>query len=254
MGEPDVVVEVKGLTFGWDHRPVLEDVDLVMRRSDFLAVIGPNGGGKTTLVRLLLGLLKPWKGEIRWHLRRRAGGIGYVPQRATFDPQFPATVRDVVLMGRLARRGRWRRYGPADVAAAERAMERLGLSALGAAAIGEVSGGQLQRALIARAVAGEPEILILDEPTAWVDAESRERMSELLSELHASMPIVVVTHDVTSIAAQVRQFACVNGRLFYHGDGVLSHEALEEVYGCPVELIGHDVPHRLLPGAGGEDP
>jgi zinc transport system ATP-binding protein len=207
--------------------------------------VGPNGGGKTTLLKVLLGLLTPQSGRVERDLKG-AAALGYVPQFATFDRDFPLRVADVVAMGRLGLRGPLRRYGAADRAVVASTLERLGLAPLAGAPIGELSGGQLQRALIARALAGEPEVLLLDEPLASVDAEFREVLVETLTDLHRRLPIVVVTHDLTPFAGVVRQIACMNRRLHYHPEGKLTPEMLEEVYGCPVELITHGVPHRVL--------
>ncbi|HEY3491570.1 MAG TPA: ATP-binding cassette domain-containing protein, partial [Solirubrobacterales bacterium] len=204
----------------------------------------PNGGGKTTLVKAILGLLRPWSGEVISRVPK--GHMGYVPQFSTFDRTFPLRVRDVVLMGKLGRRGSLRRYTREDREDVERILERLKLAEVGAAHVAEISGGQLQRVLIARALAVDPGILFLDEPTASIDPESREVLREILEELNQRIPVVVVTHDVTSISPMVRLIACINRRLFYHGEEIDQH-ALEEVYGCPVELVAHGVAHRVLP-------
>jgi zinc transport system ATP-binding protein len=248
----DPLVEVRDVTFGYGREVILDHVSLAVERRDFLAVIGPNGGGKTTLLKVILGLVRPWAGEVVFQLSAGASGsdprgrLGYVPQFSTFDKDFPLRLGDMVLMGRLGSRGLLRPYSRADRAAADRAMERLNLAPLARAHVAEVSGGQLQRALIARALVSEPEALFLDEPTASIDAESRETLRELLADLNRTIPIVVVTHDVTSFAPMVSRIACINRRLFYHGDPDLSREVMEEVYGCPVELVTHGVPHRVL--------
>jgi zinc transport system ATP-binding protein len=241
MTEP--LLKVRGLTFGYGRELVLDGVDLDIHPRDFLAVIGPNGGGKTTLIKAILGLLRPWSGEVLSRIPR--GHMGYVPQFSTFDRSFPLRVRDVVLMGKLGRRGLLRRYTREDREDVERILERLKLVDVARAHVAEVSGGQLQRVLIARALAGDPGILFLDEPTASIDAESREVLREILEELNQRIPVVVVTHDVTSVSSMVQQIACINRRLFYHGTEI-DQEILEEVYGCPVELVAHGVPHRVL--------
>lgn len=241
MTEP--VLQVRGLTFGYGRELVLDHVDLDIHDRDFLAVIGPNGGGKTTLIKAILGLLRPWSGEVVSRIPR--GHMGYVPQFSTFDRSFPLRVRDVVLMGKLGRRGLLRRYTREDREEVEHVLERMKLLDVARAHVAEVSGGQLQRVLIARALAGDPGILFLDEPTASIDAESREVLRGILEELNQRIPVVVVTHDVTSISSMVQQIACINRRLFYHGTEI-TEEVLEEVYGCPVELVAHGVPHRVL--------
>ena len=238
------VLEARNLTFGYGPHLVLEGVDLAIYPRDYLAILGPNGGGKTTLVKLLLGLLEPRSGEIVDRLPDRPGKLGYVPQFSTFDRNFPLRVLEVVRMGRISRRGLLGPYTGEDRRVAEAMLERLKLSDLAERPIRELSGGQMQRVLIARALVSDPGILFLDEPTASIDAESRETLRELLGELNQRIPIVVVTHDPTSIAAAVRHVACVNRKVHYHDE--LTNEALEEAYGCPVELLGHGVAHRVL--------
>jgi zinc transport system ATP-binding protein len=248
MAEP--LVRIRDLTFGYGREVVLDHVSLDIQPRDFLAVIGPNGGGKTTLLKAVLGLVRPWSGEVNYNLpsgNDPRGRLGYVPQFSTFDRDFPLRISDMVLMGRLGHRRLLRPWSREDRAAAAGAIERLGLQSVARAHVSEVSGGQLQRALIARSLVSEPEILFLDEPTASIDAESRETLRALLEDLNRSIPIVVVTHDVTSLAPMVRRIACINRKLFYHGDPELSLEVMEEVYGCPVELVTHGVPHRVLP-------
>lgn len=240
-GQP--LIQVRDVTFGYGREVVLEHVDLDIHERDFLAVIGPNGGGKTTLVKVILGLLRPWSGEVVSRVPR--GHMGYVPQFSTFDRSFPLRVQDVVLMGKLGRRGLLRRYTREDREDVGRILERLKLVDIARAHVAEISGGQLQRVLIARALAGDPAALFLDEPTASIDAESREVLSRVLEELNRRIPVVVVTHDVTSVSPMVGKIACINRRLFYHG-AEIDQEILEEVYGCPVELVAHGVPHRVL--------
>jgi zinc transport system ATP-binding protein len=243
------LVAVRDVTFAYGREVVLDHVSLEIQPRDFLAVIGPNGGGKTTLLKAILGLVRPASGTIEFRLPSGSdprGRLGYVPQFSTFDRDFPLRLFDMVLMGRLGRRRLLRPYSREDRAAAAATIERLGLAAVARSHVAEVSGGQLQRALIARSLVSEPEILFLDEPTASIDAESRETLRELLADLNRTIPIVVVTHDVTSLAPMVRRIACINRKLFYHGDPELSREVMEEVYGCPVELVTHGVPHRVL--------
>jgi zinc transport system ATP-binding protein len=243
MAEPPLI-EVRDVTFGYGREVVLDHVSLAIQPRDFLAIIGPNGGGKTTLIKVILGLLKPWSGEVI--VRTERGRLGYVPQFSTFDRSFPLRVSDVVLMGRLGRRGLVRRYTKEDRRDAEAILERLRLTDVALSHVSGVSGGQLQRVLIARALAGDPEALFLDEPTASIDAESREVLREILEELNQRIPVVVITHDVTSLSPMASHIACINRRLFYHGGAELDQHTLEEVYGCPVELVAHGVPHRVL--------
>lgn len=240
------LIAARHVTFGYGSETVVEDVSLEIGPRDFLAIIGPNGGGKTTLVKILLGLLRPWSGEVVWTPPVRPGRMGYVPQFSTFDKGFPLRVSDVVQMGRLDRRSLFRPYTRKDRMEVDRVLARLGLTELAAEHVSEVSGGQLQRVLIARAVVSDPEILFLDEPTASIDAESRETLTGLLEELNRRIPVVVITHDVTGLAPLVRRIACVNRRLVCHEGAELDAHTLEEAYGGPVELVTHGVHHRIL--------
>lgn len=244
----EALIELEDVTFGYGREVVLDSVSLKIGQRDFLALIGPNGGGKTTLLKVILGLVRPWSGRVQRRLAgpKDAGRIGYVPQFATFDKSFPLRVGDMVRMGRLGHRKLGRRWQPEDHEAVERVLERFRLSDLVRVPIGELSGGQLQRTLIARALAGEPRILFLDEPLASIDRVSREILLRTLEELHRTIPVVVVTHDLTPFARLVHQIACVNRRLDYHPSGEVTNDMLESVYGCPVELIAHGVPHRVL--------
>lgn len=243
-GEPLLVVE--DVTFGYERERILDHVSLTVRNGDFLAILGPNGGGKTTLLKVMLGLIQPWSGRVERRVSRRHGALGYVPQFAGFDRDYPLSVEEVVRLGRLGRRGRFSRWRPEDHRAVARELERFRLGNLARTPIGDLSGGQLQRTLIARALAADPEVLFLDEPLASIDAESRDTLIETLDHLHRTIPVVLVTHDLTPLAPVVRQIACVNRKLHYHPQGRLTPEMLEEVYGCPVELVAHGVPHRVL--------
>jgi len=245
------LISVRDVTFGYGREVVLDRVSLEIHSHDFLALIGPNGGGKTTLIKVMLGLLAPWSGEVVDHLagpgrEPRKGRLGYVPQFSTFDRNFPLRVSEMVLMGRAGGRSLVRPYSREDRERVGHELERLGLTGIAGSHVGEVSGGQLQRALIARALVADPEVLFLDEPTASIDAESRETLRGLLEELNQRIPVVVVTHDVSSISPQVRTIACINRKLHYHGDAEIGPDVLQEVYGEPVELVTHGVPRRVL--------
>lgn len=242
-------VELRGVSFAYGEAPVLLDVDLTVERGEFLGIIGPNGGGKTTLLKLLLGLLRPDAGRVRVLGRAPAaarGSMGYVPQTASFAADLPVPVRDVVLMGRLGPGLRIGRWTEADRAAARRAMERLELTELADRPAGRLSGGQVQRMLIARALAMEPELLLLDEPTSGVDVRMGESLYGLLREMAGEVAVLLVSHDVGVISREVDTVACLNRRLYYHGSEALPRDALEAAYGGPVELVAHGAAHRIL--------
>jgi zinc transport system ATP-binding protein len=242
-------VELHDVWFAYGDLPVLEGIDLVIEARDYLAILGPNGSGKTTLLRLLLGLLRPSRGSVRVlgvspQLAR--GRVGYVPQRVRFDLDFPIRVSDVVRMGRLRSDRMLRRPGPADREAVERALATVEIADLAERPIGALSGGQLQRVLIARALAVEPELLLLDEPTASLDERFGHGVWELLEQLSRDMTVVLISHDVGAISRYVRSVACLNRKLFTHPSRELTPEILEATYGCPVDLIAHGHPHRVL--------
>lgn len=242
-------IELRGVSFSYGELPVLEGVDLAVERNDYLALLGPNGGGKTTLLRLVLGLLAPSRGSVRVlgeEPARARGRVGYVPQRTQFDPDFPIRVADVVRMGRLRRGRMLRPFSAPDREAAARALATVEVADLAERPIGALSGGQLQRVLIARALAVEPELLLLDEPTASLDERIGTGVWELLAELSRSMTVVVISHDIGAISRHVRSVACLNRRLHAHPSRELTPEMLEATYGCPVDLIAHGHPHRVL--------
>lgn len=244
------VVSVHGVHFAYTSQPVLEDVNLEVRRGDFLAMLGPNGGGKTTLLKLMLGLLKPQHGAISvlgLSPTRASQRVGYVPQHANIHDDFPITAADVVRLGRLPHRSWWRGFSGPDEHATRLALERVGMLEHRRQRIGRLSGGQRQRVLIARALVNEPEILFLDEPTASVDQRFQTEFYDLLKELNALMTIIVVSHDLTVLSSHVKSVACVNRTLFYHDAAELTQDMLESVYHCPVELVTHgSLPHRVL--------
>jgi zinc transport system ATP-binding protein len=230
-------------------RAILEDVSLVVEPRDYVALLGPNGAGKTTLLRAILGLVEPDRGSVRVFgqpPRRARGRVGYVPQRASFDLDFPIRVLDVVLMGRLAASRALRRFGASDRSRARAALERVEMGSLAERPIGSLSGGELQRVLIARALAVEPQLLLLDEPAASLDERMGGSLWELLEELSRDLAIVLVSHDIGAISRHVRSVACLNRRLFAHPARELTGEILEATYGCPVELLAHGQPHRVL--------
>lgn len=244
-----LVVEVKDVWFSYNGQLVLKDVNLGIRKGEFLAVLGPNGSGKTTLLKLMLGILKPGRGTVRVFGKepgKVAGRIGYVPQDTSVNKDFPISVMDVTLMGRLGQAGRARGYSSEDRDLAQRALERVKMWEYRRRPIGRLSGGQRQRVFIARALAGSPEVLFLDEPSASVDKEFHTELYELLKGLNESVTIVVVSHDVSVLSCYVKSVACVNQTLFFHDAAEITHEMMDMAYHCPVDLIAHGLPHRVL--------
>jgi len=252
----EYVIELEHVTVRYQELVALEDVSLRVTPGEFLALIGPNGSGKTTLIKAILGLVMPAAGTVRLFGKppQQLDGdwkrVGYVPQTAQIDPRFPIRVFDVVLMGRYGQVGLIRRPGHRDRETVWRALERVGMAELAQRPIGRLSGGQRQRVLVARSLANEPELLLLDEPTTGVDLGATEGLFDLLEVLHQQgMTILVVSHDVGVVAQHVNQVACVNRRLVAHGrpEEVLGGEVLECMYGPQAALVGHgEVPHVVV--------
>ena len=244
------VISVEHVWAGYDQGTVLEDINFWVHELDFVGIIGPNGGGKTTLMRVLLGLLRPTRGRVRIMGSPVAEGrshIGYVPQNVDYDRDFPATVWDVARMGRLGRRKLFRRYTSEDDRIVAQALQNVEMLDMRNQPIGQLSGGQRQRAYIARALATEPRILLLDEPTASVDPEMSHSIYELLGELNKEITILMISHDMAAISAHVKTVGCLNRRLFYDGERQFTPEMIDGAYHCPIDLIAHGVPHRVFP-------
>lgn len=250
MAAREDVVKLKDVWVGYDGEAVLEGINLAIGQQDFLGIIGPNGGGKTTLLKVMLGLITPSRGEVSilGKLPQKSrNSIGYVPQVNVFDRNFPINVWDVVLMGRYGNTGLVKRYRREDKEAAQQALETVGISGLKSRQIGKLSGGEQQRVFIARALVSQPKLLLLDEPTASVDPAMQTEFYELLDRLKKQMAIVLVSHDISAVSIYVDKIACLNRQLFYHGSKEISPEILEATYKCPVQMIAHgDVPHRVL--------
>ena len=232
-----------------DGMPVLEAVNLSIKQHDFLGIIGPNGGGKTTLLKAILGLITPTRGRITiFGLAPDKGRrfVGYVPQYSLFYRDFPVSVLDVVLMGRLGRMRPPRRYSEEDMRIAYEALETVEMLEYKDRQIGKLSGGQQQRVFIARALVNQPKLLLLDEPMANVDPQMQKELYELFESLRKQMAIVLVSHDISAVSIYVTKIACLNRKLYYHNTKEISKEELESTYQCPVDMIAHGVPHRVL--------
>ena len=265
MGTP--LIEIKNLSAGYDSRTVLRNVNLTVYDRDFLGIIGPNGGGKTTLIKCILGLLKPTGGEILYSDKRLAVSdkqestaqylslttnrlslkMGYLPQYNSIDRKFPITVEEVILSGLSSQKSLISRFTASHREKARQVIARMGLEGLEERAIGALSGGQLQRALLGRAIISDPQLVVLDEPSTYIDKRFEARLYELLAEINHDCAIILVSHDIGTVLQQVKSIDCVNETLDYHPDTGVSEEWLERNFNCPIELLGHGaLPHRIL--------
>lgn len=227
----------------------LENIHFHVKPLDFISIIGPNGGGKTTLLKLLLGLVKPTQGTVRFlgnPPEKSRQEIGYVPQQITINTQFPINVWGTTLMGRLGKRALFTKYSTEDYDITADALQKVKMYDLRHRQIGRLSGGQQQRVLIARALVTRPKLLLLDEPTASVDSEMKHDIYELLQELNEQMTILMVSHDIGVVSSYTKTIACLNRTLVYHDEKDITPEMLAQTYQCPVDLIAHGVPHRVL--------
>lgn len=257
MNNNKIVISTEKLSVAFEDRIVLKDITFQIRHGEFWGILGPNGSGKTTLIRTLLGLVKPIAGNIRIFgyppdkLGARRELIGYVPQHSQVDFDFPITVKDVIMLGRSGKIGVGRRPGRVDFDAVKKSLEFVNLVHLADRQIGRISGGERQRVLIARALALEPQILFLDEPTAALDVGAADSFYEWLNKMRSSLNItlVIVSHDVGVISRYVNKIACLNQTLVVHGipEKVLNKENLEKMYGCEAVFFHHGkVPHIVV--------
>ena len=243
MTQPAPAIQIEDLSFAYNGSPVLKNVSLKIGPREMVCVVGPNGGGKTTLLKLILGLLQPTRGRVRVLGLSPAEArhwVGYTPQHQQFDDRFPVSARDIVLMGRL---GSTRRIGPyrqSDKRLAERCLAEVGLEGLGRSQFAELSGGQRQRVLIARSLACEPKILLLDEPTANLDASAEAQLLHRLEGLSDRMAILLVSHDIAFVTRQAGRVVCVNQTVSVHPTADLTGQRIVELYGQDVRLVRHD--------------
>lgn len=244
------VVRLDDVWVHYDSIPVLEGINLSVEPNNFLGIIGPNGGGKTTLLKVILGLIKPARGKVSVIGQSPERGrkfIGYISQYNLFDHDFPISVLDVVLMGRYSKTGLGRRYSEEDKRIVNEALKTVDMLDYKDRQVGKLSGGEQQRVFIARALVTDPKLLLLDEPTASIDSNMQAEFYELIDSLKQRMAIIMVSHDISAVSIYVDQIACLNRQLFYHGSKEVSAEALEKTYHCPIQLIAHGVvPHRVL--------
>ena len=246
----DLIIRLDDITAAYDGKTVLHNVNLNVYKYDFLGVIGPNGGGKTTLIKLILGLMKPEKGTIRYYRNGKEVpeiAMGYLPQYSSIDKKFPISVYEVILSGLSRQKNLLRNFSKEQHAKVEEIIEQMGLSGLEKRSIGQLSGGQLQRALLGRAIVSDPEVVILDEPNTYIDKRFEAKLYELLEKINKERAIILVSHDIGTVLQNVKTIACVNETLDYHPDTEIPAGWLDEHFGCPIELVGHgELPHRVL--------
>jgi zinc transport system ATP-binding protein len=240
-------VELKDVSVKFNEVPVLQNINLSIDEKDFMAIIGPNGGGKSTLLKIILGLLTPDTGDVKVFGKKPEDArhlMGYLPQHVSFDHDFPINVFDTALSGLY--HGLFKGHTKEDKKAVTRALKDVDMLKMKDRQISRLSGGQMQRVFIARAIVRKPKILLMDEPMASIDPEMQNTFYTLLSKLKNKMTIVLVSHDVGAVSSNVDKIACLNSKLYYHGPVENAADGLEEIYKCPIELITHGIPHRVL--------
>jgi len=241
------ILEVVKASAGYNSEIILKDINFEVIDNDFIGVIGPNGGGKTTLLKLLLGELKPFNGQVNYFQSKKEETLfGYLPQVSTIDREFPITVMDIVLSGLMSNNGLWGGNQKENRKKGFEILNTAGVSHLYKKSVGELSGGQLQRVFLCRALISKPRLLILDEPNTFVDNKFEKELYELLRELNKEMAIIMVSHDVGTITSYVKTIACVNRNLHHHRSNRITPEQLA-AYDCPIQIITHGkVPHTVL--------
>jgi len=242
------ILSIQNLNFNYGTRSILENVSLSMDAQDFVAIIGPNGGGKSTLLKCIMGIFKPQSGTIEVFGTTAKKGrqfMGYLPQFRNVDGDYPITVLETVMMSTL-NGNPFKHFSKQDQERAKLALSDVKISNLASRSLSALSGGEKQRVFLARALMSDPKLLILDEPTTSIDAPSEQEFYGLLGELNQKMAILMVSHDISMVSTTVKNIACLNKKLIYHGTKELTSHDLEETYGCDVELIAHGMPHRVL--------
>ncbi|MCK9152470.1 metal ABC transporter ATP-binding protein [Methanobacterium alcaliphilum] len=241
------VIVLKNINYVLNKNYILEDITISIKENDFLAIIGPNGGGKSTLLQIILGLIKPTSGYVEVlgeSPEKSRNFVGYLPQHTHFETDFPINVFETVLMGRY--KDVFKGYNENDKKIVLKWLENLDIHHLKDRQIERLSGGQMQRVFLARALAREPKILLLDEPTSSIDPKTQNSFYDLLQDIREKMAVVLVSHDVGVVSSYVDNIACLNRRLYSHGSIEESIKGLEKAYQCPIDLIAHGIPHRVL--------
>ena len=242
------LIEIKNLTVKYGNHFALEKASMNIQMHDFIGIIGPNGGGKTTLLKAILGLIEPTSGTISFseELKNKGSDIGYLPQVNTFDQRFPITVFEVVLSGLAGQKNLFRSHSAKNKEKVMSVLAELRLENVAHKSIGELSGGQMQRVFLGRALVSDPKLLVLDEPDTYVDNQFESELYEKLKEVNKRMAILLVSHDVGTISTYVKSIACINRELHYHPSNIITPDQLTS-YNCPIQIITHgEVPHTVL--------
>jgi len=244
------IIDLQNVSVAYDNKPVLKDIFLSVYEKDFLGIIGPNGGGKTTLIKSILGLKDISGGQISFFLDGKKVDhitMGYLPQYNVIDKKFPISVQETILLGLSSQKPLMKPFTKEHHKIVHEVIDRMGLKGLENRAIGELSGGQLQRTLLGRAVVSNPAVVILDEPSTYIDKRFEAKLYELLNEINEDCAIILVSHDIGTVLQNVKSIACVNETLHYHPDTEVSVDWLETNFNCPIDLLGHGrIPHRIL--------
>lgn len=244
------LITVENLTSGYDGKSVIENASFSILDDDFIGVIGPNGGGKTTLIKTILNQISPFSGKISYCSallgEDERPRIGYLPQINSIDTKFPISALDVILTGLVSKsniRGRVKRE---DIERAKELCSSLEISKSINRSIGELSGGQMQRVFLCRALINSPRLLILDEPTTYTDSSFNTALYDMLHLLNEKMAILMVSHDIGTVASHIKSIICVNRSVHHHPDNTVTEGMLQR-YNCPIQLISHgDIPHTVL--------
>ena len=248
MTQSKNIVTLRNVSVSYDAYTALEKVNLDIYEDDFIGIIGPNGGGKSSLVKAIMGEVK-YRGEIVIDDMLRRGNhfkIGYMPQVSQFDMRFPISIEEVVLSGLQTEKGFFGRYTTKDRERVAELLKKMGIEELAKRPIGEVSGGQMQRALLCRAIIAEPKLLILDEPTNFVDNSFEQEFYTMVAELSKQMAVIIVSHDLGTITSIVKSIVCVNRSVHRHNSNILTEEQLRN-YNCPIQILSHGhIPHTVL--------
>ena len=244
------LIELINVDAGYNGKIVLKHVNFCVFQNDFVGIIGPNGGGKTTLLKVILELIPAVSGSVNYYFTEIKGDnnskIGYLPQFSEIDKKFPISVLEVTLSGLIRYKNFLHRHNRNETKNAIHLLEDMGLGREIHTQIGELSGGQLQKTFLARAIISSPELLILDEPSTYVDNRFEQELYDMLLEMNKKMAILLVSHDIGIISSYIKTIACVNGNLHYHDSNIISSEQLQ-IYNCPIDIITHGkVPHRVL--------